>query len=395
MFSKQTSGDKVHNSAAFARGLLCVALVTAQGCDLSDASADSRPAMKQIWSATFAGGEGEEGRWTGIPVVTKGMVIVGIRNGMAAFDTATGRQVWRASLWSNGNHAFGFIAERDGRACMEDWPAIGCVDAQTGKVLWSKALATSSGNTETAIDDAAWYAGTDSHMVYALDPATGAQKWSTDVSPGARYSSRVFGLTLSGDTLYATTVREPTATALPKVGDLVALDRATGRILFTYSTSGSDGGIQGAATISGPLAIMNDTYTPGLVAVDRFTQRQVWRTPVAESGYINSETRPVLVGDTLFAASSDTQVYSVNAKTGAIQWKATGVKHGSLGSIAVCKSLLVAVEFGGGNIIAVDRASHASQIVPEIPRDIRSRVGVDGDVAYAELTNGVAAYRCR
>jgi outer membrane protein assembly factor BamB len=382
----------VLTSTAFARGLLCVALAAAQGCDLS-ANADSGPTMKQVWSTTFPGEE--SGTWTGIPVVARGMVIVGIRNGMAAFDTATGRQVWRASLWSNGNRAFGFIAERDGRACMEDWPAVGCVDVATGKVLWSKAIAKSTANAETAIDDAAWYVGTDSHMVYALDPATGAEKWATDVNPGARYSSRVFGLTLSGDTLYATTVREPTPTALPKVGDLVALDRVTGRILFTYTTSGKDGGFQGAATILGRLAIMNDTWAPGLVAVDRFTQREVWRTPVEESGYINSETRPVLVGDTVFAASSDTQVYSVNANTGAIQWRATGVRHGSLGSIGVCKSLLLAVEFGGGNIIALDRSSHASQIVPDIPRDVRSRVGVAGDVAYAESTNGVAAYRCR
>jgi outer membrane protein assembly factor BamB len=349
--------------------------------------------MKRLWSVTFAGDQ--ESLWARIPVVAHGVVIVGFRNGLAAFDTATGRQVWRASLWSSANRSYGFIAERDGRACMEDWPAVGCVDAQTGKVLWSQPLAKSSATTETTLDDAAWYVGTDDHMVYALDPASGARKWATDVNPGARYSSRVFGLTLSGDTLYATTVRDPKATALPKVGDLVALDRATGRILFTYSTSGSNGGFQGAAIISGPLAIMNDTWTPGLVAVDRFTQREVWRTPIGESGYINSETRPVLVGDTLFAASSDTQVYSVNATTGAIQWKAVGVRHGSLGSIAVCKSLLLTVEFGGGYIIAVDRASHASQIVPEIPRDIRSRVGVAGDVAYAASTNGVAAYRCR
>jgi outer membrane protein assembly factor BamB len=385
----------LHKSTVFSPCLLCVALLFAAGCDERRATAESPPAMKQIWSATFAGGEGEEGLWTGIPVIAQGMVIVGIRNGMAAFDTANGRQVWRASLWSNGNRAYGFIAEHDGRACMEDWPAIGCVDVATGKVLWSKALAASTATTEAALDGSAWYVGTDSHMVYALDPASGAEKWATDVSPGALYSSRVFGLTVSGDTVYATTVRDPTPTSLPKVGDLVALDRATGRILFTYSTSGSNGGFQGAATISGPLALMNDTYTPGLVAVDRFTQREVWRTPVLESGYINSETRPVLVGDTLFAASSDTQVYSVNAKTGAIQWKALGVRHGSLGSIAVCKSLVLAVEFGGGSIIALDRASHGSQIVPGIPRDIRSRVGVAGEVAYAESSNGVAAYRCR
>ena len=85
MSTRQTSGDMMLNSTAFVRGLLCVALVTTEGCDISGASADLHPAMEQVWSTTFEGQE--EGRWTGIPVVAQGMVIAGIRNGLAAFDT--------------------------------------------------------------------------------------------------------------------------------------------------------------------------------------------------------------------------------------------------------------------------------------------------------------------
>ena len=377
--------------------LLGLAIMSVAGCSETDASrGDPQPPLQRVWStplpATPADEEGEGG-WTRTPVVTHGMVLVGGRLGFAAFDSATGQEKWRIHPWPGGNHAWGYVVEQDGRACMEDWPGIACVDLSSGKLLWSKSLSGSTANCETALDASAWYVGTDSHMVYAIDPASGAQLWATDINPGTKFSSRVYGLTVSGDTLYATTVRLATEVGNSNVGDLVGLDPKTGRILFTYTTP-AKGGYQGRATIKGPLAIMNDGYASSLVAIDRFTLKEVWRTAIDPSGYINSETRPILVGDTVFAASSDTQVYSVNANTGALQWRVTGVKHGSLGSLDVCGPLLLTVEFGGGNIISVDRRSHASGIVSSIPRDVSSRIGVAGDLAYFETTNSVAAYRC-
>lgn len=326
-------------------------------------------------------------------MVTQGLVLFGIRGGMAAFDTATGREVWRAKLWTNGNHAYGHIRTAADKACLEDWPAVGCVDVATGRVLWARAIAASTANCETAIDSSAWYIGTDSHMVYALDPANGQQLWETDINPGAKFSSRVYGLAMSGDTLYATTVRLATEASNSNIGDLVGLERKTGMVLFTYTTP-AKGGYQGHPTIKGRLAIMNDGYASSLVAIDRFALTEAWRTAADPSGYINSETSPVLVGDTIFAASSDTQVYSVNANTGALQWRVVALTHDSLGSLDVCGPLLLAVEFGGGYIIAVDRKSHESGILPSIPRDVHSRIGVANGVAYFETTNAVAAYRC-
>lgn len=379
-------------------GLICAAALVAGACSESNPGVErSSRGFDQLWTTTLSGNAAQgEGGWSGMPVVTQGLVLVGGRLGFAAFDTSTGREVWRVNPFpgTTGTAVWGYIAASAGRACVEDYPGIACVDIATGKLLWSKALPAAVATCETSIDGTAWYVGTDAHMVYAVDPASGRELWATDVNPGAPFSSRVFGVSVSGDTLYATTVRDPQSASLPKIGDLIALDRQTGRILFTYSTSVPNGGFQGAATIVGPLAIMNDVWGHGLVGVDRFTEREVWRTPVLTSGYITSETRPVVEGDTVFAASSDTQVYSVNALTGHIQWSAIGVQHGSLGSISVCKSLLLAVEFGAGSIIAVDRATHASSIVASVPRDVYSRIGVAGGVAYFELSNAVSAYRC-
>jgi outer membrane protein assembly factor BamB len=374
-------------------GMLLLAGSLGFSCSEPSASRTSGPsAMRRMWTTTLTGGA-EEGRWTGTPVVTHGLAIFGVRGGLAAFDTAAGRQAWRATLWPGGNHTYGDVRQWRDEVCVEDWPAVGCVDAATGKVLWTKAVLASTANCETAFDSSAWYVGTDSHMVYAFDPATGRQLWATDINPGTKYSSRVYGFAVSSDTLYATTVRLATSAANSNVGDLVGLDRNTGRILFTYTTPGK-GGFQGRPAIQGRLAIMNDGYASSLVAIDRFTQQEAWRTASDPSGYINSETSPILVGDTVFAASSDTQVYSINANNGAMQWRAVGVVHGSLGSLDVCGPLLLTVEFGGGNIIAVDRRTHVSGIVGSIPRDVHSRIGVADGVAYFETTTSVSAYRC-
>ncbi|MEO8908809.1 MAG: PQQ-binding-like beta-propeller repeat protein [Gemmatimonadaceae bacterium] len=386
----------MRKSQIVACGLLCPLLLSGAGCSDSNASEEhSRTGFEPLWTTELTGNATQdEGGWPRIPVVAQGLVLVGGRLGLAAFDTSSGREVWRVTPWPGGTAMWGYIAESDGRACTEDDPGIACVDIASGRVLWSRALPGAAANCETTIDAFAWYVGTDSHMVYAVDPSTGREIWATDVNPGTHFSSRVFGIATSGDTLYVNTVRQTQTTALPVVGDLIALDRQTGRILFTYTTSTPNGGFQGAATIVGRLAVMNDAWGHGLVGIDRFSGGEVWRTPVLPSGYINSDTRPSVQGDTAFAASSDTQVYSVNVKTGKIQWSTIGVPHGSLGSISVCKSLLLAVEFGAGNIIAVDRGTHASWIVASVPRDVYSRIGVAGDVAYFELSNALSAFRC-
>lgn len=266
----------MRKSQIVACGLLCPLLLSGAGCSDSNASEEhSRTGFEPLWTTELTGNATQdEGGWPRIPVVAQGLVLVGGRLGLAAFDTSSGREVWRVTPWPGGTAMWGYIAESDGRACTEDDPGIACVDIASGRVLWSRALPGAAANCETTIDAFAWYVGTDSHMVYAVDPSTGREIWATDVNPGTHFSSRVFGIATSGDTLYVNTVRQTQTTALPVVGDLIALDRQTGRILFTYTTSTPNGGFQGAATIVGRLAVMNDAWGHGLVGIDRIFRRR-------------------------------------------------------------------------------------------------------------------------
>jgi outer membrane protein assembly factor BamB len=324
------------------------------------------------------------------------VVIFGARYGLAAFDRQTGKLAWRANLWTREWDALAKnIAIGDGRGCIADNLLIGCVDLASGKVLWTTALDSSAAYVESEYYKGTWYYGGKDHTVHAIDPVNGGEMWAVDLSPGAKYSSRVYGVALRGDTLYATTVRWITATGLPVVGDLLALNRNTGAIYWKYTTPGTKGGFQGRALLTDKLAIVNDTYAHSLLGIDLQTGTEVWRTPKDESGFLSSETTPVLVGDTVFAASADTQIYAVDAKTGGLLWRVQG-DGDALGGIDVCPHTLIALEFAGGRPVLVDRQTHRAMAADLLAPDksMSSRFTVVGNIAYAAGTGGVYAFQC-
>lgn len=375
---------------------LLVASVSAFSCGGSDIE---RPGdaggVKRLWYTPAQNVPG----WPGAAGVAGKTVIFGAYQGIAAFDAESGALRWTAKLWSGDVFAYNKnFAIGDGHACVADQFNTACVDIATGRVLWSKVFPADSspGDGESAYASNTWFYGARDHRVHAVDPETGAERWSTDIAPGAVGLTRVFGISVRGDTVYATTVRWLTRNSVPLVGDLVALNRQTGGVLWRYTTPGDRGGFQGRALLTDHLAIVNDTYYHGLVAVDLQTGKEVWRTVKEENGFVSAESTPVLAGDTVFAASADTQIYAVDAKTGAVLWRVVGDGN-ALGSIDACPKALIPVEFAGGHAFLVDRKSHAVQGIDALPGNvsISSRFSVVGDRAYAAGTGGVYAFRCR
>src|SRR5438270_782932 len=172
-----------------------------------------------------------------------------------------------------------------------------------------------------------------------------------------------------------------------------ALARSDGRELWRY-TAPPQSGFQGPPLLVDNLAILNDVYSHGLVAVDLTTHTVRWGTGVREDGYITAERPPILVGDTLYAGSTDTQVYAVDVHTGAYRWR-VGTRAGSIGSTAVCGRLVLVVPFSGGPLNTVDRI----RLVSDRPGvldgdDLAGRIAVVGTTAYAAGTRGLYALSC-
>ena len=346
--------------------------------------------MKRLWFTPFSGQNG----WPGLPAVDSGAVLVGVIGGIAAFDTGTGAPRWRAQVWSGGEMSFsGNIVARDGLACIADYFGVGCVDIVSGQVRWSSPSDRATQDGESAMDGAALYYGTADHTVVARALTSGEVLWRTDVDPGNQFGSRVFGVTLRGDTAFAATVRWLNNGGGSLVGDLIALDRVTGREIWRF-TAPSRSGFQGAPVLAGNLAIVNDVNSHGLVAIDLTTHQVAWRTDEREDGYITAEKPPVLVGDTLFSGSTDTQVYAVNVRTGAYRWR-VGTRAGSIGSTAVCGRLVLVVPFSGGPLSAVDRVRLISDRPTVLQGDeLTGRIAVSGTTAYATGARGVYALSC-
>lgn len=243
------------------------------------------------------------------------------------------------------------------------------------------------------MDATSLYYGTANHSVVARDLATGQARWTTDVDSGTTLLSRVFGVALTGDTVFATTARWLNPSGQAIVGDLIALDRTTGRELWRY-TGPSPSAFQGAPVLAGHLAILNDVQGAGLVAIDLTTRQPVWRTAVRSDGYITAETPPVLVGDTLFTGSRDTQVYAVDVGTGTILWH-VGTQAGSIGNTAVCGRFALVVPFSGGPLSAVDRVSKRSTRPAVLQGDeLSGGIAVSGTTAYAMGSRGLYALGC-
>lgn len=346
--------------------------------------------MNQLWFSPLPTPSG----WPGIPALRAGTVLVGIPGGIAAFDERTGTPRWTAAIWSADKFSFsGNVVASGDAACIADFFGVGCADVTTGRVRWTSQDDRPTQRGQSTIDATTLYYGTYDHTVVARDLASGRILWTTDIDPGTAFSTRVFGVTLRGDTVFAATVRWLNAGGGSLVGDLIVLDRTTGRELWRY-TAPSRSAFQGAPVLVSNLAIMNDVESHRLVAVDLTTRQEAWHTEVREDGYITAETPPILVGDTLFVGSTDTQVYALDAHTGAYRWR-VGTRAGSIGNTAVCGRLVLVVPFSGGPLSAVDRVRLISDR-PSVLRgdELTGGIAVSGSTAYATGTRGVYALSC-
>lgn len=155
------------------------------------------------WEAAEAGDNG----YLSAPVVAGGRVFVGNVSGFVdAFDTASGDRVWHAPVGS-GSSVNGAMAYADG-------------------VLY------------------AW-----SHDgIFALDGANGAERWSYDWPDyGTSITSDARGIAFAGGVLYAFVdteyeVKTSATSVLVQSGDLLAIDSASGALLWTSEIGRADMG---------------------------------------------------------------------------------------------------------------------------------------------------------
>jgi len=283
-------------------------------------------------------------RWTGGPSVSGGLVIVGSVEGVVqALDAGTGEDRWHAQVSSEviAPAAIGggvvVVRSNDGRLYG--------LNASDGSRRWvydrdSVPVLSLRGNAAPRIADGVVYAGEDDGKVVALRLTDGKTIWEQTISPG------------EGRT------------------ELERLQDVDGSVAV-------DNGVVYAAGYHGVVA--------ALIAQ---SGRPLWTHKL--SSYTGVAVAPTHV----FVVDADSGVWGLDLRTGASDWKQSGLAYRWLGEASTMGDYVVVGDLDGyvhwlsaadGKFAARDRLSGDA---------IRSAPVVAGDTVYVEDVNGaIGAWR--
>lgn len=285
------------------------------------------------------------------PTTIAGTTIVGgnssNRGGLFAVDTVTGKMKWSARpVGLTGT----FVATRpavDGDIVVVPMGnTLVAFRLATGKEIW-RGPKTEQGASVAADIGTAYVLGEDNNF-YALDVATGRQKWKVGFVRG-------FG----------------SCESMPVVRDGVVY--VTGSVLLK------------PADASRPAS-----YYRHLFALDANTGKERWRypaTPVGNTGGV-CFTQPIVTADAFFAVA-DTTLYGVNLATGRDRWvpfevrrPVEGRERGvSVGGLVDAGPVLVGLT--SGYLIAFDkRSGKTAWEIPGQYRETSPSTAVAGRVLY-------------
>jgi outer membrane protein assembly factor BamB len=310
---------------------------------------------------------------------------------IAAYELATGLKLWQAPrpLYRPFNVVI------SGERLFTTSSAAVALDVATGAELWRFAPDTIA-MAMSAVDDRAFYIGTSSRRVYALDVATGKPLFSVELLPDFRYGAYVDRLVVSGDTVYAALIDDLSPTGHLKRGIIVALDRYSGNEFWRYVNERAGESHDATYhTVAGRMLLVNDRRGGAIIGVDRFTGREVWRYTGPADRYGAWDDFKVVDG-VAYVASGDTFVYALDPETGRIHWRHS--MGGSANSSAVCGEYLFAT---AGSLHMLRRSDGQLKARLFVAWDgtvgdewVRSRLLAHGDRVYFVGNKAVYSVRC-
>ncbi len=237
-------------------------------------------ALRPLWSAPIGSGNDRKHRITADPVAADGRVFtLDARATVTATAAAGGARLWQADLTPPGENA-------------DD--ASGGGLALSGKQLY----------VTTGFGD-----------LIALDAATGARIWTQRLGAPAAGSP-----TVMGDLVYV----------VSRDNRGWAIGTRDGRVKWTVSGVPSVGGVAGGAgpAVTGTIAVF-PFGTGEILGVFRKGGLRLWSASVsgqrrgsAYAAYSDIAADPVIVGDTLYAASPSGRMVAISTSTGKRLWTA-------------------------------------------------------------------------
>jgi len=234
-----------------------------------------------------------------------GMLFVGTHDGrVLALDPEHGTRVW---TFAAGGSVLATPAAADGRVFAGSFDGrIYALDATSGARLWAHDTGAPVTSTPVAAGDVV-VAGSRSYDLFGLDAASGTVRWNRYVwfswiesTPAVRDGIAYVG---SSD-----------------AAKVMAIEVATGRAVWESDVLGASWGtpaVTDRLVLAGVRGQANTAHAPGAVALDRATGRIVWRFPAAGpadalfSGFAGS---PAMTGGRVVFGAVDGRVYAFDGE---------------------------------------------------------------------------------
>lgn len=239
---------------------------------------------------------------TAAPLVDHGIVY----SGSAALQAHNGQIIWATHV---GGRSFAPQALAGGVLYANDADSILALDADNGGVRWKYTLAGAIPGDRLAIAGGRVYIGMHGpgNALHALDAATGALLWTSALAAASNptVANGIVYLGSWGNMLYALQASDGTISW-----------RYTASVSISTMTTIADG--VAYVNLDGPYAF---DATTGVLFWHRSlgAGQNIWFSPLAVAGNV------VYLGRT--DGGSNSTIYALNAATGAGYWQISGIQH--------------------------------------------------------------------
>jgi len=261
------------------------------------------------------------------------MFAAGEHDAVAAFDQATGDELWRYEIAEaynghDGSHdgpiSTPLIA--DGRVYgLGAWGHLFAVDAATGKPVWAKHIVDDLGakkphygfTSSPLMSDGVLVVeigNPEGKAIAGFDPATGELKWTVG-DDGVEYHSPIVG-----------TVGGRSQVIAAGSAKLFGIDASSGEVLWSYEHGGDPRAMGGATIVplpagEGRFFLMNKQDTSSMLEVSRggddlYEVRELWNNNAIKSSYVS----PVYYKGHIYGISGRV-LTCVDATTGERKWR--------------------------------------------------------------------------
>ena len=289
--------------------------------------------LAPAWSAPLLSSESIGGSESSVPSADAALLVFSAgRSGEAvviALDPSTGVRKWVRPLPGSSATEFSTLILTPNLVIRSTPTRLSVLD-RTGTVKWDSTLApVGSLSWATARGDTVLVATGRSVAAWRL--SSGSRLWMREY-PQDSSLVRLTGVTVSGDTVYASGTRFIGNGAITQ-GIVLALRLTDGTVRWTIELDPAEQGhFMAAPTIVGAVLLLTDFGGGGMQAIDRFARQRLWRT-VGLPCCVGGSGTPLVLGSAVFMAGGDETARALDVATGAERWHT--LSQGSFSSEAV------------------------------------------------------------